>query len=124
MPLKLRLKIDNPIVFLFSLFYIIVGAVELFYTAIESFAAPPHIGVLGLLSLITAYGLVRMRKWSVLFAVALFFLGITFSATTLYNSIIMQTFEGAPLFHAALIVYMVVLFMAFVYVVMKRGEFE
>ena len=121
---KLRLKIDNPIVFSFSLFYIIVGAVELIYVVIESFAVPPHIGVLGLLSLITAYGLVRMRKWSVLFAVALFFLGTTFSATTLYNSIILQTFEGAPLFHTALIVYTIVSFLTFVYVVMKREEFE
>lgn len=124
MPLKLRLKVNNPILFSFSLFYVIVGLVELFYTVIGSFAAPPHIGILGLLSLVTAYGVIRMRKWSVLFVVALFFLGITFGATTLYNSIVLQTFESAPLFHTALIVYMIILFMAFVYVAMKRGEFE
>ncbi len=65
-----------------------------------------------------------MRKWSVLLVTALFFLGITFGATTLYNSVTLQTFEGALLLHTALIVYMIMLLIAFVYVVAKREEFE
>jgi len=124
MTLKSKFKVENPVVFLFSVFYIIAGAVEVFYLAAENFAAPPHIGVLGLLSLITAYGLFKMRKWSVLLVTALFFLGITFGATTLHNSVILQTFEGEPLFHTALIVYMIILLTAFVYVVAKREKFE
>lgn len=124
MTLKSKFKVENPIVFLFSVFYIIAGAVEVSYLVIEKFAAPPHIGVLGLLSLITAYGLFKMRKWSVLLVTALFFLGITFGATVLYDSVILQTFEGALLFHAALIAYMIMLLIAFVYVVAKREKFE
>ena len=124
MTLKLKFKVENPVVFLFSVFYIIAGAVEVSYLVVENFAAPPHIGVLGLLSLITAYGLFKMRKWSVLLVTALFFLGITFGATALYNSIILQTFEGALLFHTALIAYMIILLIAFVYVVAKREKFE
>jgi len=124
MTLKSKFKVENPVVFLFSVFYIIAGAVEVSYLVIENFAAPPHIGVLGLLSLITAYGLFKMRKWSVLLVIALFFLGITFGATTLYDSIILQTFEGALLFHAALIAYMIILLTAFVYVAATREKFE
>ena len=124
MPLKSKFKVESPVVFLFSVFYIVAGAVEIFYIVIENFAAPPHIGVLGLLSLVTAYGLFNMRKWSVLLVTALSFLGITFGATTLYNSVIWQTFEGALLFHTALIAYMTMLLIAFIYVVAKREKFE
>jgi hypothetical protein len=121
---KSKLKVENPVVLLFSVFYIIAGAVEVFYLAAQNFAAPPHIGALGLLSLITAYGLFKMRRWSVLLVTALFFLGITFGATTLYNSVILQTFEGELLFHIALIVYMIMLLTAFIYVAAKREKFE
>jgi len=124
MTLKSKFKVENPVVFLFSVFYIIAGAVEVSYSVIENFTSPPHIGVLGLLSLITAYGLFKMRKWSVLLVTALFFLGITFGATTLYDSVILQTFEGALLFHTALVAYMIILLIAFVYVVAKREKFE
>jgi len=124
MTLKSKFKVENPVVFLFSVFYVIGGAIEVFYLAAENFAAPPHIGVIGLLSLITAYGLFKMRRWSVLLVTALFFLGIAFGATTLYNSVTLQTFEGALLFHTAMIVYMIMLLIAFVYVVAKREKFE
>ena len=124
MTLKSKFKVESPVVFLFSVFYIIAGAVEVSYLVIENLTAPPHIGVLGLLSLITAYGLFKMKKWSVLLVTALFFLGITFGATTLYDSVILQTFEGALLFHTALIAYMIILLIAFVYVVAKREKFE
>ena len=124
MTLKSKFKIENPIGFLFSVFYIIAGAVEVSYLVIEKFVAPPHIGVLGLLSLITAYGLFKMRKWSVLLVIALFFLGITFGATTLYYSIVSQTFEGALLFHVALIAYLFMTLVASIYVIAKREKFQ
>ena len=121
---KSKFKVENPVVFIFSVFYIIAGAAEVFYLVIEKFAAPPHIGVLGLLSLITAYGLFKMRKWSVLLVTALFFLGITFGATTLYDSVTLQTFERALPFHTALIAYMIILLIAFIYVAARRKKFE
>lgn len=121
---KLKFKIENPIVFLFSVFYIIAGAVEVSYVVIENFAAPPHIGVLGLLSLITAYGLFKMKKWAVLLVTALFFLGITFGVTALSDSVILQTFGGTLLLNIALIAYMIILLIAFIYVVAKREKFQ
>ena len=119
-----RFKIGNPMVFLFSLFYIIVGIVQVGYWTIENFTAPPHIGVLGILSLITAYGLFRMKKWSVPLVIGLFLVGLAFGATTLNTSIVLQTFGGAPLFHTALIAYMIILLIAFIYTVAKRENFN
>ena len=117
-------KIENPAVLLFSIFYIAVGIAEVGYFAIENFAAPPHIPVLGILSLITAYSLFKMKRWSVPLVVGLFVTGITFGATTLYNSIAVQTFGGAMLFHTALIAYMIILLIASLYIMTQREKFD
>jgi len=117
-------KIENPDVLLFSIFYIAVGIAEVGYFVIENFAAPPHIPVLGILSLVTAYSLFKMKRWSVPLVVGLFVTGITFGATTLANSIAVQTFGGALLFHLALIAYMIILLIASGYIVAKRENFN
>jgi len=117
-------RIENPAVLLFSIFYIAVGIAEVGYFVIENFAAPPHIPVLGILSLITAYSLFKMKRWSVPLVVGLFFTGITFGATTLYTSVTVQTFGGAMLFHTALIAYMIILLIASGYIVAKRENFN
>ena len=77
MTLKSMFNTKNPMVLLFSIFYIIAGIVEIGYWALENFSAPPHIIVLGILSLITAYGLFKMKKWAVPLVIALFFIGVT-----------------------------------------------
>jgi len=117
-------KIENPVMLLFSIFYIAVGIAEVGYFVIENFAAPPHIPVLGILSLITAYTLFKMKKWALPLVVGLFFVGITFGATTLANSIALQTFGGALLFHLVLIAYMIILLIASGYIVLKREKFS
>ena len=119
---KSGFKIENPTVLLFSIFYIAVGIAQVGYFAIESSAAPPHIPVLGIFSLITAYSIFKMKKWSVFLVVGLFFTGVTFGAITLNTSIIVQTFGGALLFHLALIAYMIMLAIAVIYIVAKRGN--
>ena len=124
MTLKSKLKVENPAVLLFSVFYAVAGAAKIFILVVTNFTAPPHLGVLGLLSLIATYCLFRMRRWLVLLVTALFFLGITFGATTLYDSIVLQTFEGALLFHVALTAYMIMTVVAFIYVAAKRKDFE
>lgn len=124
MTLKTRLKVESSAVLLFSIFYVVVGLVEILFLATTSFIGPPHLGVLGILSLVTAYGLFRMRRWSVPLVTALFFLGMTFGSTTLYDSIRLQTFEGALLFHSALIIYLILTLVAFIYVAAKRKNFE
>ena len=117
-------KIENPTMLLLSIFYIAVGIAEVGYFAIENFAAPAHIPVLGILSLITAYTIFKMKKWALPLVIGLFVTGITFGVTTLSNSITLQTFGGAMLFHIALIAYMLILLIASAYIVAKRGNFN
>jgi hypothetical protein len=119
-----RFNIEDPIALLLSLFFIIAGIVEVGYWAIENTAAPPHIAIIGILSLITAYGFFKLKKWSVPLVILLFFVGLTFGALTLNTSVGLQTFGGALLFHTALIAYMIILFIAFVYTVAKREKFN
>jgi hypothetical protein len=121
---KSGFSIENPVVFLFTLFYIIVGILQVGYWAVENSAAPPTIIVLGILSLITAYGFFRMKKWSVPLVISLFFLGVTFGVITLNTSILLQSFGGALLFHIALISYMIILLIALLYTLMKREDFN
>jgi len=124
MTAKSRFNIKNPIVLLFSLFYIAAGIIQTGYWAIEIFAAPPHIGALGILSIITAYGFFKMKKWSVPLVIILFFTELTFAALTLNTSIALQTFGGASLFQTALIAYMMILLIAFIYTLAKRKDFN
>jgi hypothetical protein len=117
-------RIENPAMLLFSIFYIAVGIAEVGYFAIENSIAPPHIPVLGILSLITAYSLFKKTRWTVPLAVVMFFTGITFGAITLANSMAVQTFGGAMLFHLALIAYMIILVIASGYIMTKRENFS
>ncbi|MCW4016232.1 MAG: hypothetical protein NWF06_07675 [Candidatus Bathyarchaeota archaeon] len=117
-------KIENPIMRIMAIFYIIVGIAQLGYFAIESFAAPPHIPVLGLISLITAYSVFTMKKWTLPLVAGLFFIGMTFGATTLVNSLALQTFPDAMLFNIALIAYMIVLLIASAYIIKSRENFN
>jgi hypothetical protein len=118
-----RFNIKSPMVMLFSLFFIIGGVIEVGYWAIEISSAPPHLPIIGILSLVTAYFFLKMNRWSVPLVIALFLMGVTFGAITLHTSLILQTFGGAMLFHIALIAYMIILLIAFIYTIAKREEF-
>ncbi len=109
---------------LFSVFYIIAGIILIGYYAIDGFAAPPTLPVLGILSIITAYYLFKKQKWTLPLVIILFFTGITFGATTLANSITLQTFTGSLLFHVTLLAYMIILFIASAYIIKNREDFK
>ncbi len=126
MPLKSKLKVEKPGVLAVSVFYAVVGGAEALVLAFSNFTLV-HVGPLAVLSLITAYGLIRMKRWSVLLTVILFFPAMTFGATTLYVSVIKQTFYPGLevlLFHLALIVYLILAFIALIYVVAVRKNFK
>ena len=126
MSLKSKLKVEKLGVVAFSVFYAVAGGVQAFILVLSSFALV-HVGFLAVLSLVTAYGLVRMRRWSVLLAAILFFLGTTFGATTLYSSIMQQTFYpnlGMLLFHLTIIAYLIMTAVAFIYVMANRESFQ
>ena len=126
MALKSKLKVESLGVAVFSIFYAIVGVVIISILALCNFTLP-HMVVLALLSLITAYGLFRMKKWAVLLTVVLFFLGVAFSVPLLYYSIMMEPFFSSletSLLNLALIAYIFMLFVALLYVVAKRETFQ
>lgn len=123
--MKWKLEVKKIGVTVFSVFYVIVGCLLLAYVVLSSFRAPPTVGVLGFLSLVTAYGLIKMRKWSVILVIALFFIGTTFGATELYPSIARQTLNlniEIMMFNLALIVYLIVMLAATIYIVTKRRK--
>jgi len=124
--LKSKLKVEKLGVVAFSLFHAVAGGAQAFILVLSNFTLV-HVGFLAVLSLVTAYGLVRMRRWSVFLTAILFFLGITFGATTLYSSIMRQTFYpslGVLLFHLTIIAYLIMTTAAFIYVRAKRESFR
>lgn len=126
MLLKWKLRVEKVGVTVISVFYAVVGCLLLVYVFLSSLRAPPHVPVLGFLSLITAYGLIKMRKWSVILVIAFFFVGTTFGAAELYSSVARETFNPnleTLLFHLALIAYLILIAVATIYVMARRTNF-
>jgi uncharacterized membrane protein HdeD (DUF308 family) len=119
MSLKSKLKIENFGMFAASVFYTLVGLLCFMVLIIDERARAPHIGIMGILSLITAYGLFEKRNWSLWVVVALFFIGTTFSAYTLYYTL------GEDLFiNISAIVYLIFTWVFTTYVTAKRRTLE
>jgi len=126
MALKSKLKVESLGVAVFSIFYAIVGVAIISILVLSNFTIP-HAMVLAFLSLMTAYGLFRMKKWAVLLTVILFFLGTAFSAPLLYHSIMVEPFFSSletSLLNLTLIAYIIMLFVALLYVAAKRENFQ
>jgi hypothetical protein len=83
MSLGSRLRIESWGMFATSFFYAVVGIAFLALLPVSGF--PPHIGILGILSLIAAYGMFRKRAWSFWFVIILFFASTTFSSYVIYS---------------------------------------
>ncbi|NWG11675.1 hypothetical protein HXY33_08050 [Candidatus Bathyarchaeota archaeon] len=83
MAFKSKLKMENIGTLAAVAFYTVVGIVCFALLVIVDFRLV-HIGIIGILSLITAYGLVMKRRWSIWLVIMLFFTATTFSAYTLY----------------------------------------
>ena len=120
-----RVNIKKSGISVFSFFIALVGGAEILVLFLSGFRLFP-LGVLGALSLISAYGLFSMKKWSVWSVVAHLFLGTNFAATTLYPSVMLQTFSSnlsVLLFNLMLIAYLIITIISTMFIVVKRGEF-
>jgi uncharacterized membrane protein (DUF2068 family) len=110
---------------LISIFYIISG---IMYFIILGLDMRNLVAILlGLLSIIVAYGLFKTKTWTIPFAAALFFPQITFELFALYASMTTATsgpMTSALLFNIGLIVHVVILTICLLYVVTKRKEFQ
>jgi len=126
MPLKSKLKVERLGVLATSIFYVIVGVAEAIILALSNFSLI-HVAPLAVLSLITAYGLFRMKKWAVFLVTILFFLAIAFGVPVLYVSVMWETFYPSVdvlLFHLALIAYLILTLISLIYVVAVRNDFK
>jgi uncharacterized membrane protein HdeD (DUF308 family) len=117
MSLKSKLKIENVGMFAASIFYAVVGIVCFVVLFMANF--PPHIGIIGIFSLITAYGLFRKRSWVIWLIAALFFIVTTFSAITLY-----YVFGTDLLLTISMIAYLILTWIFTVYTMVKRKTLE
>lgn len=125
MALKSMLGVEKLGVAIVSIFYLIAGIVQLVILAISPIMP---IGVLAISCLITAYGLIKMRKWAVWLVVILLFPEITFATVALYASI-MQKQAFFPnlewlLLNLILGIYVIATLVASVYVLAKRQDFQ
>jgi hypothetical protein len=98
-------------------FYGAIGIIFLALFALANF--PPHIGLTGLLSLVTAYGLLKKRFWALWLVVALFFVATTFSLYTLAVISFSNWIMGI-----SLIAYAVLTWVFTLYIVLKRNAPE
>jgi len=82
MSITSKLNISDKGIFAAFLFYTIAGILFLVLLPLSNFAS--HLGIIGILSLATAYGLFQKRTWSIWTIAILFLVTTTFSAYTIY----------------------------------------
>ena len=98
-------------------FYGAVGIVFLVLLPLANF--PPHIGLTGILSLVTAYGILKKRFWALWLVVAMFAVATTISLYTLYVFAFTNVIVGV-----SMIVYVVLTWAFTLYIVLKRKPTE
>jgi len=126
MGLRSKLKVESLPFFAFLVFYIIAGIANLYILAVNG-VAMVHTSIIAILSLITAFGLYRMEKWSLWLVVVLFFIGNSFGIFTLNASITKYGFSGSTdvlLLNLALIGYLIMIWLATIYIAAKREQLK
>jgi hypothetical protein len=92
------------------------GAVGIIFLALLPFANfPPHIGLTGILSLVTAYGIFKKSFWAVWLVGALFAVATTISLYTLYVVQFSNWLVGI-----SMVAYAVLTWLFTAYVMLKR----
>jgi hypothetical protein len=120
-----RFKIERWDTTLLAIFYLISGIAYFLILALDF--SNLVVVFLGFLSVLITYGLIKMKRWTVPFVVALFFPQITFEIIALYASVANNTLSPNTevlLFHLGLIIHMILLTFCLLYTAVKRGEFQ
>jgi hypothetical protein len=117
MSLRTRLGIESGEMVAALFFYVIVGIVFLASLPLTDFA--PHLGIIGIFSLVTAYGTLKKRSWTIWPVIILLFAGTTFSLYTLYFSLPSNYILGL-----GTIVYLVLTWVFTGYLFSKRRSLE
>lgn len=112
-----KLKFESRGMLATTAFYAVAGVTFFVLLVMASFA--PHLGIIGIFSLVTAYGLFTKRAWAIWFVMILFFVATTFSAFMVYYVLGTDYLVGI-----GAIVYLVLTWVTTVYVVTKRKTLE
>lgn len=112
-----KLKIESRGMFVTSAFYAAVGVI--FFVLLVMAGFPPYLGIIGIFSLITAYGIFRKRAWTIWLVMILFFVGTTFSAVMIY-----YVLEIDYVLSIGVVTYLILTWIFTAYVVVKRKSFE
>lgn len=123
--LKLKPGTEHPGMLLVSIFHAVVGVVLAIVLVLASFRLF-HVGILAVFNLMLAYGLFKMKKWSVKLLTALFLPQVVFGGISLYYFAIgmSQSVWETTAFNLSLIVYVILCFVSLVYVATKRKDFK
>lgn len=115
--IRSRLKIESKGMFATSAFYALAGIIFFVLLPMASFA--PYLGIIGIFSLVAAYGVFRKRAWVIWFVMILFFVGTTFSAVMIYNILQIDYLLGI-----GAVLYLVLTWIFTAYAMTKRKVFE
>jgi len=126
MGLRSKLQIEYKGMFFFAIFYLITGVVNFTILGIYGLALF-HIALVAILSLITAFGVYRLQSWSLWFVVGLFFIATTHIALMLNVS--MERYAVNPdisslIVILAWIIYLILTWIATIYVAAKRKNLK
>ena len=117
MSLGSKLKIESKGMFATSIFYAVVGIIFLALMPMANF--PPHIGIIGIFSLVAAYGVFRKGAWAIWFIIILFFVATTFSAF-----MIGDVMTGNYVLGTFMIAYLILTWVFTAYATSKRSTLE
>jgi multisubunit Na+/H+ antiporter MnhF subunit len=115
MSIAAKLKIESMGMFLASVFYIIVGILCFAVFALTRF--PPHFAIIGIVNLVTFYGLLMKRSWSLYLIVALF---LTVNALAVYT--LYYTWMKDVITEVGMLAYVILTWIATIYMANKRSK--
>ncbi|MBX5328205.1 MAG: hypothetical protein QHH18_00350 [Candidatus Bathyarchaeota archaeon] len=120
MSIKSKFTTENMGMYAASAFYIIAGIILLTILPFANF--PLHISIIGILSIVTAYGLIRKRFWTIWLVIILFFTATTFSAYTIFTSI--SSLGKNLIYDISTIAYLILTWIFTAYIATKRKTLE
>jgi hypothetical protein len=118
MSLGSKFNIESKGMLATLIFYAVAGIIFLVLLPLTNF--PPHLGIIGIFSLIVAYGTFRKRNWTIWFVIILFFATLTFSVYMLYNYFAL----GDYILGTAMTAYLILTCIFTAYAVSKRRSLE
>jgi hypothetical protein len=114
-----RLKIESKGMFISALFYLVAAAANIIVLGMFE-ARLFHVGLVAILSLLAAFGLIRLNRWSLWLVVGLFFIVTTYGAIMLNMAIGSYAGGFDILAIIAWVAYLILTWVATMYVAAKR----